>query len=196
MFRRRIRRFSARRRYGGRRGYRQSRSLLSPERKYYDASDGGLLTNAPETLDGGPFNRIGLGTQANGRLGERIKIISLKCMIKIGGVQYSTYVPCPVKFYIILDRQANGTNCTPSDVFTSNSVTHVDMPFMNLAGRRRFRVMRVMKFGYSEASNVAVNTYSTGSGATEVTYGRTLLKSFRKRMRLTTIYTLTDSGAR
>lgn len=175
---------------GGRRGYRSYRSLLAPERKFYDLYKANYQCGPGTTVTNGiiQFTPV-CGVGPSGRLGERVKVVSMRHQLRYMTAPSSdnTYYVVPAKFYIILNRQTNGGDPSVADIFDVNAAC-ADMPLMSLPGRRKFRVIKVLKFGYTDGTTMfQPNAVST--------QGQVRIKGFTKRLRITVIFTNADPGS-
>lgn len=148
--------------YGARRGStrtaglyemtNRSKSGVNHEEKYFDLYDLNV-GNVSATGDVIPsLNLVPVGAGASERIGRKFTITEVNCTYTITNPQTSVVEPNTtdnlatndeIVFYLIKDKQCNGTAATPGDVIAPNPA--VVLPehdgFLNLENRDRFVVL-------------------------------------------------------
>ena len=87
------------------------------------------------------------GTGESDRIGNKITVVSIaiRCLVEMNDSTETTQG----RVMVILDRQPNGALATPSEILQDPSGGDSYLSYLNLANRKRFRVIRSMRFRMS-----------------------------------------------
>lgn len=135
-------------RYGG-------RPMLKPELKSYDLTNNTVPVGPAISLVQVPVRDLTLGVTSNQRVGRKVYAKSLLLVGKIYNALQATVntTSDSVWFWIVVDRQSNGTTATPSDVWLD---TVGSRALKNLDQGPRFKILRCMEV---KVDAVAVGTH-------------------------------------
>lgn len=124
-------------RYGG-------RPMRQPELKSYDLTNNTVPLSFNITLVQVPVRDLTLGVTSNQRIGRKVFCKSLLLVGKILSAVAPTAntTSDSVWFWIVLDRQSNGTTATPADVWLDVNGSRA---LKNLDQGPRFKILRCME---------------------------------------------------
>lgn len=149
-----------------RRGYGMGlRNLDYPERKFFDVATNGNIVSTG-TIHASSLNLVSLGNAQNNMLGRKINIKRISITgIVITPTDTDTALNTLVsfdqlRFYLIMDLQANGAAATIANIFTTTGIN----TFMNLENSNRFKILKEWLFVFNgDPGHDGTMTYFSGS---------------------------------